>query len=103
MPAKNARLVNGLLNASFILQNLPEDLILPPLPPITDPALERTALTHVSFHGIKRRDDDFDLEQAEEILDYEKLEFVGDGILGEHCAVSRSAPIIVMSLRRLTI
>ncbi|EJT49011.1 hypothetical protein A1Q1_01922 [Trichosporon asahii var. asahii CBS 2479] len=65
--------------ASMILGEIPA-FPLPPLPPITDPVLSRTALTHPSLHQNHRRP--FDLEGADRPEDYEKLEHVGDALLG---------------------
>lgn len=65
--------------ASMALPQIPV-FPLPPLPPITDPILSRTALTHPSQHQGHRRP--FDLEGTDRPEDYEKLEHVGDALLG---------------------
>lgn len=65
----------------YILPPLPQ-LDLPPLPPISDEALERRVFTHSSYVKKQKRGTDF-LDLDEELEDNEKLEFVGDGLLGE--------------------
>lgn len=65
----------------FTLPDLPH-LPLPPLPSIADSELSVLALTHKSNHQSPRRATDFDLSQGKNIVDYEKLEHVGDAILG---------------------
>lgn len=59
-------------------------LTLPPLPLITNPGIRRMALTHSSCHsGDKRRNRELITNEDEAVLDYEKLEHVGDGLLSE--------------------
>jgi dsRNA-specific ribonuclease len=53
---------------------------LPPLPVITDPALEKQVFTHQSC--FPRRKWRFEDPEDDPSLDYEKLEHVGDSILG---------------------
>jgi hypothetical protein len=66
---------------SLTIPDLPK-LILPPLPEITNPAIRNLALTHSSAHaGDKARKRDLIYNQAEAVLDNEKLEHVGDGLL----------------------
>jgi dsRNA-specific ribonuclease len=65
------------------LPPLPADLILPPLPPITDTQLERLVFTHSSYHGRPRKATSLEYEIGEEVEDNEKLEHVGDAWLGE--------------------
>ena len=69
---------------SDVLNTPPLPLLdnLPPLPSINDPELLEFAITHSSYHGAVRQANDLDLE-AEPVKDWEKLEFVGDSILGE--------------------
>jgi dsRNA-specific ribonuclease len=66
---------------SLTIPDLPK-LNLPPLPEITNPAIKNLALTHSSAHsGDKARKRDLIYNQAEAVLDNEKLEHVGDGLL----------------------
>lgn len=55
---------------------------LPRLPPIADPTLSQTTVTHSSVHQAARNPQSLDLGPATRPDDYEKLEHVGDGILG---------------------
>lgn len=64
---------------TLTLPDLPE-IPLPPLPPVANAELLRTALTHTSFHQLPRRVLDLDPQQP--VKDYEKLEHVGDAVLG---------------------
>lgn len=73
----------GLRLYSFALPRLPSDLPLPPLPPITDEQIRKVATTHTSVYQVNRDTFDLDTENYSEILDYEKLEFLGDKIIGE--------------------
>ncbi|KAL7422986.1 hypothetical protein Q5752_002284 [Cryptotrichosporon argae] len=59
---------------------------LPPLPPIDSPSLLTTVLTHASMHSAARRAQSFDIDAAP-VVDYEKLEHVGDSLLGASVAV----------------
>lgn len=54
----------------------------PPLPRITDPELFQIAITHASVYMGGVRKITLDGVQGEIIEDYEKLEHVGDAILG---------------------
>jgi hypothetical protein len=66
---------------SLTIPQLPQ-LPLPPLPEITNPAIRRLALTHSSNHsGQKSRKRDLIFNEHEAVLDNEKLEHVGDGLL----------------------
>jgi hypothetical protein len=66
---------------SLTIPDLPK-LTLPPLPEITNPAIRNLALTHSSAHsGDRTRKRDLIYNQAEAVLDNEKLEHVGDGLL----------------------
>lgn len=65
----------------FSIPELPS-FPLPQLPGIADAELALLALTHKSSHQSPRRATDVDLSQDEKIVDYEKLEHVGDAILG---------------------
>lgn len=77
---------------SVTIPRLPS-LTLPPLPPITNPAIRRMALTHSSSHsGDKRRNRELITDEAEAALDYEKLEHVGDGLLGAQPLSRYSGP-----------
>lgn len=62
------------------LPPLPRDIKLPPLPKISDTALEKLAFTHSSYHG--RQKDRHGLDLTVEHTDNEKLEHVGDSLLG---------------------
>jgi dsRNA-specific ribonuclease len=68
---------------SLLIPDLPT-LTLPPLPDITNPAIKNLALTHSSNHaGQSSRKRDLIYNQAEAVLDNEKLEHVGDGLLSK--------------------
>lgn len=67
---------------TMLLPELPSDLVLPPLPPIADPQLARLAVTHSSAHQLPRRPTSLEFEADEKVEDYEKLEHVGDSMLG---------------------
>lgn len=70
---------------SLLIPDLPQ-LTLPPLPEITNPAIKNLALTHSSAHsGDRTRKRDLIYNQAEAVLDNEKLEHVGDGLLSTFC------------------
>ncbi len=56
---------------------------LPEIPPITDSELERQVFTHSSFYARPRKATSLDLDDGEKIMDNEKLEHVGDALLGE--------------------
>lgn len=60
------------------LPPLPEDLSLPPLPELPDD-LAAVAFTHSSYAAKPRRPT---VLEADTSHDWEKLEFIGDGILG---------------------
>lgn len=66
---------------TFSLPNLPS-FSLPPLPAIHDKELYTLAVTHSSNHSAPRRPNALDLTQEDKMIDYEKLEHVGDAILG---------------------
>ncbi|GFZ45058.1 hypothetical protein JCM24511_02784 [Saitozyma sp. JCM 24511] len=66
--------------STYALPPLPPTLPLPQLPPITDPYLRRLAFTHASIHSLPRRS--HDLGTNEVVEDYEKMEHVGDALLG---------------------
>lgn len=68
---------------SLLRYNLPPlpKLDLPELPTITDPELSRQVFTHSSYYARPRKATSLDLEQ-EKLLDNEKLEHVGDALLG---------------------
>ena len=78
-PAELALVLN-----EFTLPTLPE-FHFPPLPQITDIDLRRTVVTHTSFYGVRRNK--HDLYPETRVLDYEKLEHIGDSVLGQ-CAVA---------------
>ncbi|KAK4685114.1 hypothetical protein P7C73_g5043, partial [Tremellales sp. Uapishka_1] len=67
--------------ATFVLPLLPAGAI-PPLPRIGDPDLERTAASHTSLHGANRRGNSLVQTPGQCSANYEKLEHVGDSILG---------------------
>lgn len=64
---------------TLTLPDLPE-IPLPPLPPVTNADLLRTALTHTSLLSLPRKT--LDLDPQYPVRDYEKLEHVGDAVLG---------------------
>jgi len=66
---------------TFHLPELPSFPI-PPLPAISDDELRTLALTHSSSHTGSRRAASIDLTPTDKTMDYEKLEHVGDAILG---------------------
>lgn len=53
----------------------------PPLPPIKDKALYDVVITHSSFYQAPRTS--MELHPTSMVEDYEKLEHVGDAILGK--------------------
>jgi dsRNA-specific ribonuclease len=59
---------------------LPDDIYLPPLPPIGNKDIEKRVFTHSSMISQARARVKF-VEEDHELLDNEKLEWVGDGIL----------------------
>lgn len=71
------------INALFrlVLPPIP-NLTLPPLPDITNPELERQVFTHSSYHALPRNATAFDVNDGDVILDNEKLEHIGDALLG---------------------
>jgi dsRNA-specific ribonuclease len=81
------------LNA-FVLPPLPDSLPLPALPPISDPVLRDRAFTHTSLYSVARITHDLETSNYPEIQDYEKLEYIGDTIIGE--------PSVGLSPLRLT-
>jgi hypothetical protein len=86
MSFKKATEVGQALNA-YVLPPLP-DFPLPPLPPITDKAIYLNCVTHTSVYSIPKRTHDLDTDDLPAILDYEKVEFVGDAILGKWSVLS---------------
>jgi len=69
--------------SAFTLPPLPETLPLAPLPLINDPVLRDRAFTHTSVYQVVRVTHDVETDKYPEILDYEKLEYVGDAIIGK--------------------
>ncbi|ORX37285.1 hypothetical protein BD324DRAFT_650889 [Kockovaella imperatae] len=65
------------------LPPLPE-FPLPPLLQVQDEELKAVATTHTSFYALRR--DRHDWSMTQRVMDYEKLEHVGDGLLGS-CVV----------------
>lgn len=61
---------------------LPDDLYLPPLPPIGNKDIENRVFTHSSMVSGSKSGVKF-VEEDHELTDNEKLEWVGDGILSE--------------------
>lgn len=61
---------------------LPDDLYLPPLPPIGNKDIEKRVFTHSSMVSGSKSGVKF-VEEDHELMDNEKLEWVGDGILSE--------------------
>jgi dsRNA-specific ribonuclease len=59
---------------------LPNDLFLPPLPPIEDKDIEKRVFTHSSTVTSAKSGSLYFQEEGESV-DNEKLEYVGDGIL----------------------
>jgi len=66
----------------FLLPRLPE-FPLPPLPEITNPKLYKVAHTHASCYSNPKKYLDLDPKDWSSGEDYEKLEHVGDGLLGK--------------------
>ncbi len=56
---------------------------LPPRLPVTDPELERQVFTHSSYHARPRKATSLDMDD-DQLLDNEKLEHVGDSLLGSY-------------------
>ena len=65
----------------FVIPPLPK-IPLPPLPQISDLELRRTAVTHTSYYAVRRNKND--LYPESRVLDYERLEHIGDAILGQY-------------------
>lgn len=61
---------------------LPNDLPLPPLPVIKNKEIEARVFSHSSLFTNARSGLKFG-EEDHELLDYEKLEWIGDGILSK--------------------
>ena len=77
---------------------LPEsDPPLPPLPPILDPELDTQVFTHSSFHARPRKATSLDLDDGERLLDNEKLEHVGDSLLGRFHPGSATECVLCLS------
>ena len=55
---------------------------IPPLPRINNPDIERLVLTHSSHHGLPKAREEINLAEDAAVEDYEKLEHVGDALLG---------------------
>jgi hypothetical protein len=64
---------------------LPNDLFLPPLPIIENKDIEERVFTHSSLYGNAKSGLKFQ-EEDHELVDNEKLEWVGDGILSKSLA-----------------
>lgn len=73
---------------AFGIKDLPP-MDFPPLPPITDQGLYDVVTTHSSMCQGPKTPMDFDPKTMVE--DYEKLEHVGDGILGKSGPAAASA------------
>ncbi len=75
----------------FVFPPLPNE-VLPSspelLPKIDDPEIARQITTHSSFHGNARRATILETKGEETKQDYEKLEHVGDGLLGPYFFLS---------------
>lgn len=69
--------------AGFNILDMPPTTF-PPLPPINDKALYNVVTTHASLHLYKKYS--MNLHPKIMVEDYEKLEHVGDAILGESSA-----------------
>lgn len=74
-PAQQRSQVTG-----FTISELPP-MTFPPLPPIKDKALYDVVITHSSFYQAPRTS--MELHPTSMVEDYEKLEHVGDAILGK--------------------
>jgi dsRNA-specific ribonuclease len=59
---------------------LPQDLYLPPLPPIENADIEKRVFSHSSLFQNAKSGLEFE-EEDHELVDNEKLEWIGDGIL----------------------
>ncbi|WVW84834.1 hypothetical protein I302_106869 [Kwoniella bestiolae CBS 10118] len=79
MPRSTQKYDNSL--DTFVLPSLPQ-LDLPPIPPITDSKLKDMVFTHASLSNLPRshRTSVF-LIKEDRVLDYEKLEHIGDALL----------------------
>ncbi|ODN91419.1 hypothetical protein L198_05933 [Cryptococcus wingfieldii CBS 7118] len=66
--------------APEIPDELPDSLPIPPLPEIHDVFLRRQVFTHTSYIAARKKGEDFAKEEFQQ--DNEKLEFVGDSLLG---------------------
>lgn len=66
---------------SLVLPLLPE-FDLPPLPPIVNEHLARLVVTHSSFHSEPKQATSLELKRSNPTDNYEKLEHVGDALLG---------------------
>lgn len=72
------------LPSSLPLVNLPPLPLdrLPPLPPIENEVIRTQVFTHSSAHGGPKKALDFEHDSSDKLKDYEKLEHVGDSLLG---------------------
>ena len=61
---------------------LPQDLLLPPLPPIENGDIEKRVFSHSSLFSTAKSGLKFE-EEDHELVDNEKLEWIGDGILSQ--------------------
>ena len=61
---------------------LPQDLFLPPLPPIENGDIEKRVFSHSSLFSNAKSGLKFE-EEDHELVDNEKLEWIGDGILSQ--------------------
>lgn len=61
---------------------LPQDLFLPPLPPIENRDIEKRVFSHSSLFSTAKSGLKFE-EEDRELVDNEKLEWIGDGILSQ--------------------
>lgn len=82
LDAKDNKRSDASMSAAVDIDRLPADLILPRLPVIGDPAIERRVFTHSSMVAASKSSVRF-MEEKEALVDNEKMEWVGDGILSE--------------------
>lgn len=66
----------------FNLLALPANMVYPPLPPINDERIYKMVTTHSSLYMDKKNS--MNLDPKTMVEDYEKLEHVGDALLGTY-------------------
>lgn len=76
-------MMSTMSTSNLVLTELPKDLEYTMPPEIDVPALKSQVFTHSSYFGVARAGNRLEIGLDEERKDYEKLEHVGDAILGE--------------------